>query len=80
MFEFDVVIDRKDGSRIEEEFETASDFLALCEVDDQPDPLFDFEDKVVSVTYGGYDVDLTNIETVIGLYNWMCGADCDWFD
>ena len=77
---FDVVIVRQDGGRIEETFEMASDFLALCEVESQPDLLFDFGDKVVSATYGGDAVDLTNIETVIDLYIWMCGDNCNWFD
>lgn len=78
MFEFIIKTINVDGMIITREFDTASDFLAVCESDDI-DVAISFDDPIVSVSYGGEDMDISMFENVEILYEWMCSDACDWF-
>ena len=78
MFEFIIKTINVDGMIITMEFDTASDFLAVYESDDI-DVAISFDDPIVSVSYGGEDMDISMFENVEILYDWMCSDACDWF-
>ena len=78
MFEFIIKTINVDGMIITREFDTASDFLTVCESDDI-DVAISFDDPIVSVSYGGEDMDISMFENVEILYEWMCSDACDWF-
>lgn len=76
---FDFVLITRDGSgkRLVRRFDTASEFLELCEIC-RSDYLL--PETVESVEYGGFEADLSKFKTVSDLYHWMCSDDCKWFD
>jgi hypothetical protein len=78
MFKFIIKTENVDGVVITREFDTASCFLAACESDDI-DVAISFDDPIVSVSYGGIDVDISKFKIVDDLYYWMCSDACDWF-
>ena len=78
MFEFIIKTINVDGMIIKREFDTASDFLAACESDDI-DVAISFDDPIISVSYGGEDMDISMFNNVEILYEWMCSDACDWF-
>ena len=78
MFEFIIKTENVDGVIITREFNTASDFLATCESDDI-DVAISFDDTIVSVSYGGIDVDISKFKNVDDFYDWMCSDACNWF-
>ena len=78
MFEFIIKTINVDGMIITREFDTASDFLAACESDDI-DVAISFDDPIISVSYGGEDMDISMFNNVEILYEWMCSDACDWF-
>ena len=43
------------------------------------DVAISFDDPIVSVSYGGIDVDISKFKNVNDLYDWMCSDACDWF-
>lgn len=78
MFEFIIKTINVDGMIITREFDTASDFLTVCESDDI-DVAISFDDPIVSVSYGGEYMDISMFENVEILYEWMRSDACDWF-
>lgn len=78
MFEFIIKTINVDGMIITREFDTASDFLTVCESDDI-DVAISFDDPIVSISYGGEYMDISMFENVEILYEWMCSDACDWF-
>lgn len=77
MFGFVLITRDGSGKRHIRRFDTASEFLELCEVC-KSDYLL--PEAVESVEYGGCEVGLDKIKTVLDLYQWMCSDDCKWFD
>ena len=75
---FDFVLKTRDdtGKLLIRRFDTASEFLGLCEIV-RSDYLLD--EVVEGVEYGDQDVSLDGIETVLDLYHWMCSDECEWF-
>lgn len=78
MFKFIIKTENVDGVIITREFNIASDFLATCESDDI-DVAISFDNPIVSVSYGGIDVDISKFKNVDDLYDWMCSDACNWF-
>ena len=78
MFEFIIKTINVDGMIITKEFDTASDFLAACESDDI-DVAISFDDPIISVSYGGEDMNISMFKNVEILYEWMCSDACDLF-
>ena len=78
MFEFIIKTENVDGIIVTRKFDTASDFLAACESDDI-NIAISMDDPIISVSYGGEDLDISKFENVDALYYWMCSDACDWF-
>ena len=77
MFDFVLKTRDENGKHHIRRFDTASEFLGLCEIV-RSDYLLD--EMVEGVEYGDQEIGLDGIETVQDLYRWMCGDDCGWFD